>query len=111
MQRIPFNTANDWDRHLDLRRPVPWRTASGENYIMFEADFEGAHWAVCWQSSTIARAARAGALNVTISMSRIFFFALRHTTVSFEEKVCSDPSPERHCSAESHAIDRSPHAG
>jgi hypothetical protein len=46
MHRIPLSTANDWQRHPQLSRPVPWRTASGEAHIMFEADVDGTCWSV-----------------------------------------------------------------
>lgn len=45
MQRISFNTANNWDEHPELQHPVEWRTASGaEPYIMFEATDGGQRW-------------------------------------------------------------------
>ena len=46
MRRVPFDTANNWLRHPRLWRPVPWRTASGEAYIMFEAEVGGSRWSV-----------------------------------------------------------------
>ena len=46
MRRVPFNTANDWLQHPHLSRPVPWRTASGEAYIMFEAEVGDSRWSV-----------------------------------------------------------------
>jgi hypothetical protein len=46
MRRIPFDTSNDWDGHLDLERPVAWRTASEENCIVFESGVEGCRWTI-----------------------------------------------------------------
>jgi hypothetical protein len=46
MRRISFDTSNDWDRHLDLQRPVTWRTSSGENCIVFESEVEGSRWTI-----------------------------------------------------------------
>ena len=44
--RVPFSIANDWLQHPKLLRPVPWRTASGKEHIMFEAEVEGLHWTI-----------------------------------------------------------------
>ena len=46
MRRVSFNTANDWEQHPELRRPIPWRTAAGEGHVVFEAEVNGARWSI-----------------------------------------------------------------
>jgi hypothetical protein len=46
MNRVPFDTSDDWPRHPELLRAVPWRTGPGDDRIMFEADVGDAHWSI-----------------------------------------------------------------
>ena len=41
-----FRFANDWFRHPQVWRPVPWRTASGGSKIKFEAAVGDSRWTV-----------------------------------------------------------------
>ena len=46
VQKIRFQPANDYFRHPRLRRPVPWRTASGAGYAICEAAVGPHSWAI-----------------------------------------------------------------
>jgi hypothetical protein len=46
MLRVSFETANDWQSHPELSRSVPWRTASGTQYVVFEAEVDGSRWTI-----------------------------------------------------------------
>jgi hypothetical protein len=41
-----MSIANDWENHPELHISVPWRTASGRDYIVFEAIVGNSHWII-----------------------------------------------------------------
>lgn len=46
VRKVSFQIANDWDRHPELRRPVPWHTGPGAAYVICEAAIGQQIWKV-----------------------------------------------------------------
>ncbi len=46
MHRVPFCVANDWEKHPELGVPVGWKTATGEERVIFEAMIGNQSWQV-----------------------------------------------------------------
>lgn len=46
MRRVSFDVANDWSRHPELCVEAGWKTATGEQYVLFEATVRGQTWQV-----------------------------------------------------------------
>jgi len=46
MRRVPFDVANGWSQHPELCMEAGWKTATGEENVVFEAAVSGQTWQV-----------------------------------------------------------------